>query len=133
MKIIFSILLNAFILFIMAYLLWENTNKWIEAWIIVVWWWKTYLLGWIILGLINLTIRPILKILSLPFFLLFFWLVVFFINAIILKIFDYIINQILIIPSVSYTIKGWLNFAIAVAIFTILNMLFSIFGFKKKS
>lgn len=134
MKIIFSILLNAFILFIMAYLLWANPDKWIEmAWIIVEWWWKTYLLGWIILWLINITIKPIIKILSLPLFLVFFWLIVFIINAILLKIFDYIINNILVIPWVSYTINWWDNFFIAVAIFTILNMLFSIFGFKKSS
>lgn len=133
MKILFSILLNAFILLIMAYLLWENLDKWMNAWIIVVGWWKTYLIGWIILWLINITIKPILKILSLPLFLVFFWLVVFIINAVVLKIFGYIINNILIIPWVSYNINGWINFIIAVTIFTILNMLFSIFGFKKSS
>jgi putative membrane protein len=133
MKIIFSILLNALILFIMALLLWENLNKWVEAWIVVVWSWKAYLLGWIILWLINVTIKPILKILSLPLFLVFFWLVVFIVNAIVLKVFDYIINNILIIPWVSYNINWWINFIIAVTIFTILNMLFSLLGFKKSS
>lgn len=133
MKVIFSILLNAFILLIMAYLLWANTERWIEAWIIVIWWWKAYLLGGIILWLINITIKPILKILSLPLFFVFFWLVVFIINAVVLKIFDYIINEILIIPSISYTITWLTNFIISVTIFTVLNMLFSIFGFKKDS
>jgi len=74
----------------------------------------------------NVTIRPILKILSLPFFLLFFGLVVFVINGIILKLFDYIINNLLVIPWVSYTINWNINFVIAVAIFTILNMLYSL-------
>lgn len=133
MKVILAIILNSFILFIMAFLLWENTQKWIEAWITVVWWRKTYLLWWIILWFINITIKPILKILSLPLFFVFLWFVAFIVNAILLKLLDYIINQILMIPSVSYTINGWINFIIAVTIFTILNILFSLIWFKKKS
>jgi len=126
MKILLSIIINSWILFLMTYLLAEDPNKWIAAWIIVTWWWQTYLIWWIVLWVMNITIRPILKLLSLPFFLLFFWLVVFVINAIILKLFDYIINTVLIIPWVSYTINWNVNFIIAVAIFTILNMLYSL-------
>lgn len=132
MKIIFSIILNAFILFVMAYLLWPNFNMWLESWIIVVWWRKTYLIWGIIIGLVNITIKPILKILSIPLFFVFFGLVAFILNWIILKIFDYIINEILQIPSVSYTINGIVNFIIAVTIFTVLNMVFSMFWFKKE-
>lgn len=126
MKILLSILINSWILFLMTYLLAADPSKWIAAWIIVTWWWKTYLIWWIVLWIMNITIRPILKLLSLPFFLLFFWLVVFVINGIILKLFDYIINTVLIIPWVSYTINWNINFIIAVAIFTILNMLYSL-------
>lgn len=125
MKIIFSILINACILFIMTLLLWE-------VWVTVNWWWKAYLLGWIILWLINITIKPILKILSIPFFLVTFWLVIFVINWLILKLFDLIINKILVINWISYSINWWINFIIAVTIFTVLNMLFSLFWFKKK-
>ncbi len=131
MKILFSIIINAFILFAMTYLLWENPEKWIEAGIIVEWWLKTYLIWWIILWLINVTIRPILKILSIPLFFVFFWLVVFIINAIVLKIFDYVVNDILIIEWVSYTINWIINFIIAVAIFTVLNMVYSVIFSKK--
>lgn len=126
MKILLSIIINSWILFLMTYLLAADPNKWIAAWIIVTWWWQTYLIWWIVLWVMNITIRPVLKLLSLPFFLLFFWLVVFVINAIILKLFDYIINTVLIIPWVSYTINWNVNFIIAVAIFTILNMLYSL-------
>jgi len=126
MKILLSILINAWILFLMTYLLAADPSKSITAWIAVTWWWKTYLIWWIILWIMNVTIRPILKILSLPFFLLFFGLVVFVINGIILKLFDYIINNLLVIPWVSYTINWNINFVIAVAIFTILNMLYSL-------
>jgi putative membrane protein len=131
MKILFSILINAWILFLMAYLLAANPDKWIETWITVIWWWKTYLLWWIILWIINVTIRPILKILTIPLFIVFFWLVVFVINAIILKVFDYSVNEILMIQWMSYTINWWINFIIAVAIFTILNMFYSLLFSKK--
>ena len=79
----------------------------------------------------NITVRPILKILSLPLFFVFFGLVVFIVNAVLLKLFDYIVNQVLIIPGVAYTIHGWQNFIIAVAIFTVLNMVYSILFSKK--
>jgi hypothetical protein len=40
-------------------------------------------------------------------------------------------NDILIIPGISYTIQGWVNFVIAVAIFTVLNTLYGLLIFKK--
>jgi uncharacterized membrane protein YvlD (DUF360 family) len=78
----------------------------------------------------NVTIRPIIKILALPFFLVFWGFVVFLINGVMLYLFNYIINQILNIPGMSYQIDGTVNFIIAVAIFTILNMFYS-FLFNK--
>ena len=127
MKIIFSILINAFILFFMTLLL--NTSY--ETWITVEWWWKMYMIWWIILWLINVTIKPILKLLSLPLFFVFFWLVVFIINWVVLWLFDIIINKILIIEWVMYKINWIVNFIIAVAIFTILNMFYSLLFSKK--
>jgi len=131
MKILFSIIINALILWLMTYLLAANPDKWIEAWIAVAWWIKTYLLWWVILWLINITIKPILKILSIPLFFVFLWLVAFIINWIVLKLFDYIVNDLLIIPWISYSINWWVNFIIAVAIFTILNMFYSLLFSKK--
>jgi len=140
MKILFSIIINGFILYIITYLLGPDPAKSIQAWVIL---WcgdcsysslealKTYILGWIIIWIINVTIRPILKILSLPLFFIFFGLVAFLVNGIILKLFAYIINDILIIPGVWYEINGMINFSIAVAIFTILNMVYSLLIFKK--
>jgi len=72
-----------------------------------------------------------LRILSLPLFFLFFGLVSFVINGVVLFLFSYIINNILIIPGVGYEINGTVNFIIAVAIFTILNTLYSLLFFKK--
>jgi len=131
MRILFSILINAWILFLMTYLLAANPDKGIDAWIIVSWWWKTYLIWGLILWIINITIKPILKILTIPLFIVFFWLVVFIINAVVLKIFDYTVNELLMIQGVSYTINWWVNFIIAVAIFTILNMFYSLLFSKK--
>ena len=131
MKILFSIIINALILWLMTYLLGANPEKWLEAGIAVAWWIKTYLLWWVILGLINVTIKPILKILSIPLFFVFLWLVAFIINWVILWLFDYIVNELLIIPWISYTINWWINFIIAVAIFTILNMFYSLLFTKK--
>lgn len=131
MKILITIIINALILYALTYLLWENQVKWIEAWVEVIWWLKTYLIWWVLLWLINFTIKPILKILSLPFFFLFLWLVVFVINWIILWLLDYILNNILVIPWVWYSINWTVNFIIAVAIFTILNMVYTLLFSKK--
>ena len=137
MKILLSIIINSTILFAMAYFLQENSS-W--TWILIAKWeydyssilaWKTYLLGWIVLGLINLTIKPILKILSIPLFFIFFWLVAFVVNAIILFLLDYILTDLLIINWIWYHINWIIEFIIAVVIFTILNMVYSLLLFKK--
>lgn len=140
MRILFSIIINALILFIITYLLSANPDKnvadgvslgcnWcgfnsLQAW-------KIYIIGGIILGIINITIRPLLKLLSLPFYLIFFSLVGFIVNWILLKLFDYIVNVILQIPGISYQINWTVNFIIAVAIFTFLNMFYSLIFSKR--
>ena len=133
MKLIFSIIINAIILYILWYFMSWNDN--VSPWIIIsptgVEMWKTLLLGWFILWILNITIKPILNILSLPFYLLFFGLVTFVVNGIILWWFTYIVNVLLVIPDIEYRIPNISDFAIAVAIFTILNMVYSILFFKR--
>jgi len=137
MKILLSIIINSLILFVIAYFLPSNSS---ETWVIIANWlyeydnilsWKTYLLWGIVLGLINLTIKPILKILSIPLFFIFFWLVVFIVNAVILYMLDFILTDLLIIKWIWYHINWLLEFIIAVVIFTILNMVYSLLLFKK--
>lgn len=140
MKILISIIINGLILYAITYLLGQNPEKSIQAGILL---WcgdcsytsiealKTYIIGGIILWIINVTIRPVLKILSLPLFFVFFWLVTFVVNGFILRLFTYIINDVLIIPGVWYEINGWINFCISVAIFTVLNMVYWLLFFKK--
>jgi putative membrane protein len=127
MKILFSILFNALILFTLEFLL--NTNM--QIWITAEGGFKVYIIWWVILWLINITIKPILKILSLPLFFVFFWLVAFLINWVVLWLFDYIMEDLLMIPWILYSINWWINFIIAVAIFTILNMFYSLLFSKK--
>jgi putative membrane protein len=137
MKILFSIILNAIILFIIAYFLEsfpDNTGVLIANWEIAydsILAWKTYILWWIILWLINLTIKPVLKILTLPLFFIFLSFVSFIVNAIILYLLDYIFKNFLIISWVWYQINWTIEFIIAVIIFTFLNIIYSILFFKK--
>lgn len=135
MKIFFSILLNSSILFIIALLL--NTNTHPDSVIvlpsanIIDWWWQIYLLWGIVLWLLNYVVRPILKILSLPFFFFFYWIVIMAINAVILWLLQEAINNILMLPDFKYIINWATNFIIAVAIFTFLNILYSLLFNKK--
>ncbi len=139
-KILFSILLNSFTLFAIAFFLSSNPEKWLTDWVILCWWhcelfsqeaFITYVIWWIIMWFLNYTIRPILKILSLPFYIFFFFLVSFIINFIIFRFFSFIINDILQMPEVSYVISWEVNFIIAVAIFTFLNMFYSLLFLKR--
>jgi len=133
MKLIFSILINALILWAVAYFM--SGNPELTAGIILpeaVWdQYKTFIVGWFLLWIINVTIRPILNILSLPFYLIFFGLVVFIVNGVILKLLTYIMSVILIIPWVKFEFATTIDFVIAVAIFTILNMVYSLLFFKR--
>ena len=140
MKILLSILWNALILYLITYLLAGNPERWIADGIVLWCEWcsftslealKTYLLWGVILWIINITVRPILRILSIPFFFLFLGLVSFAINWIILYLFSYIVNDLLLTPWIWYTINGWLNFIIAVAIFTFFNTIFSFLLLKR--
>lgn len=131
MKVLFSIIINALILFIITYLLAWNSLKWIPVWVIAIWWWKTYMVGGIILWLLNLSVKPLLKLFSLPLFFFFYGLSMFILNGVILKLFTYILNDILLIDWMSYKIEWLSNFIIAVAIFTFLNMIYSLLFFKK--
>lgn len=131
MKIFFSILLNASILFIIAFLLNNETHP--DAVVVLpIWmaWWKTYLLWWIVLWLLNTFVRPFLKLLWLPLFFI-YPIVSFCINGLLLWLLSKTINDILMLPDMKFIINGVVNFIIAVAIFTLLNMVYSILFSKK--
>jgi len=141
MKILFSIIFNAFILFAINYFLWASEGSWLKDAVILacenpneVFWtcaYITYLIGGTILWLINYFIKPILKILALPFLFFFYGFALLAINAILLYMMTFVIKDILQVPWVWYEITDWVSFAIAVAIFSILNMVYSFLIFKK--
>lgn len=135
MKILFSIIINSLILFVLAYFLQVN-ESW--NWITIAGWVyeynslmaiKTYLLWWIILWTINLIIKPILKIIKVILFFI-SGIITLIVNAITLFSLNFILKDWLIIDGVWYHIEWVVEFIIAVIIFTILNMIFSLF-FKK--
>jgi len=132
MKLILSIIINALILWALAYFL--SGNEQLTSGIILpetpMDQYKTFIIWGFLLWIINITIRPILNILSLPFYLIFFGLVVFIVNGIILQLLTYIMSVILIIPGVKFEFVTIVDFVIAVAIFTILNMVYSLLFFK---
>ena len=107
MKIFLSILINGAILYAMTYFLGPNADKSLEAGIILgcgdcsynsLDALKTYIVGGIILGLMNIIVRPVVKLLSLPLYFVFLGLASFLVNGIILFLFTYIVNVVLIIP-----------------------------------
>ena len=120
MKLFFSIAANAGILFAITYFLPEVTATG---------GWKLYLVGGVVLGMLNAFIRPILKFFGFPFILLTFGLFILVINAAILALFEKIIT-VLNVSGVAFATGGFANFAIAVVIFTVFNTLYGVF-FKK--
>lgn len=126
MRIIISILLNSLILYILEYLLSWNKDLWLQPWILVEWWILAYVFWWIILWIINSTIKPVMRVLSLPFFFLFFWLASIIINLATLWLLQFLLNDFLKIDGISYHINWWFDFIVAVAIFSILNIIYSL-------
>lgn len=119
MKILISVLANAVILLGVAYFLPYDTTT--DTGIVATGGWQLYIAGGIILGLLNVVVRPLLKIIGFPFMLLTFGLFILVINGIILKLLEKAI-QAIGINGVSYEIHGIVIFAIAVAIFTVFNI-----------
>ncbi|MDD2745059.1 MAG: phage holin family protein [Candidatus Gracilibacteria bacterium] len=117
MRIFLSIFFNGLILYGMSYLLPE---------IVATGGIKLYFVAGVVLGLLNTFIKPILKILGFPFVIITFGLFTLVINGVILGLLQKII-EILNIVGVTYSFGGWVNFAIAVVIFSIFNTLYGTF------
>lgn len=118
MHILFSVAFNALILYAIQHFLSPGVTA--EGG------WQLYIAGGIVLGLLNVFVKPLLKILGFPFVLMTFGLFLLVINGIILLLLEKIIHA-LNIAWVSYVINGWANFAIAVAIFTVFNIVYAAF------
>jgi len=120
MHIFLSILFNGIILWAISYFLPEVTaTGGIQL----------FFIWGIILGVLNFIVRPVLKLIGLPFVFITFGLFILVINGIILWLLENIIH-LLSIPNVAFKISGAVNFIIAVAIFTVFNTIYTTF-FKK--
>lgn len=81
---------------------------------------EQYLLAGIVLGILNMTVRPILKLISFPFILLTLGLFTLVINAIILWLVDRVFPSVLI---ADFTALAW-----ATVVVTVVNLLVSFFA-----
>lgn len=85
--------------------------------------WYGYALVGVIIGLLNLIVKPILKLLSLPFIFLTAGLFMIVVNAVILYLGQNIV-EILNFSTVNLTIEGIGTYIAAVVLFGIVNYIF---------
>ena len=129
MKILFAILFNALILWLIAYYMPYDIET--ETWVLTSWdsfsnnWWKIFFIWGIVLGFLNTIVKPVLKIISFPFMMITMWLFTIVINWIILWLFQEILLRFNM-SWVQYEIKWVIEFIIAVAIFSVLNTIYNI-------
>ena len=82
--------------------------------------WKAFLLLGIIVGMLNIFIKPLLKLVTLPFILLSVGLLLIPINAFILWLTERVINT-LEIGNIMFQIEGFTTYIIASIIFGAVN------------
>lgn len=88
--------------------------------------WKFFVLGGVIIGFLNLFVKPFLKLLTFPFLVLSAGLFLIPINAVILWLAKGIINT-LSISDIQFLISGWSNYLIAAVMFGLVNWFIHIF------
>ena len=122
-KLLLSVLVNGFILFLLSDLLPYNSA--LQSGIQASGGWELYCVGGLILGLLNTVVRPILSILSFPFFLLTFGLFSLVINGVILWLFGIILPSLNL--GIAFQVHSALSFAIASVLLWILNLFLGLF------
>lgn len=80
--------------------------------------WEQYLIAGLVLALLNMIVRPILKIVSFPLILLTLGLFTFIINIFMLWLLDYLVSFV--------TIEGFVALIWTTIIVSIVNLFFSI-------
>ncbi len=80
--------------------------------------WEQYLIAGLVFGLLNLLVRPILKIISFPLILLTLGMFTAIINILMLWILDYLVSFV--------AIEGFLALLGATIIVSIVNLFFSL-------
>ncbi len=112
-KTVLSLAINVFGIYLVDYLL---------QGVVVEGGWKTLVLAGIIVGLANFLVKPILKVLSLPFIFLSAGLFLIVINAVILFLTQFAIS-VLNMEGISLEIKGVVAYLLAALILGIFNLL----------
>jgi len=79
--------------------------------------WEQYLIAGLVLALLNMVVRPILKVVSFPLIILTLGLFTFIINILMLWILDYLVSFV--------TIEGFMALVWATIIVSIVNLFFS--------
>lgn len=136
MRILFSILANAVLLYLLARLLPCQGDACAAGGVatsaasLLSGGWKTYLVGGVVLGAVGAFLRPFLELVGLPLKLFAFGLTVLLTNSVILYLFTALMGW-LNFPEARYEIRGAGAFLLAVAIFTLFNTLYGAF-FKRK-
>ncbi|MCD6109259.1 phage holin family protein [bacterium] len=110
-RIIIGIVVNAFSLYVLVEFLDEVTGK---GGI------KLFIIGGVIIGLLNLFVKPIMKILSLPFVIITAGLFLIVINAIILFLTQWVINT-MEFRDVTLVFSGVGSYLIAAIVLGIIN------------
>jgi len=82
--------------------------------------WTSYVLAGIILGIINISIKPVMKVLTFPFKIITLGLVTFVINFIVLYLVALIINA-LALGNIHIILSGVQDYVLSAIVFTILN------------
>lgn len=116
-----GIALNGIALYIVTYALSEVTYEG---------GFKFFLIGSIIIGILNSILKPILKIISFPLVFLTAGLFLIVINGAILFAFDYVLD-VIDITGISFNLSGFKNYLAAALLFGIINWIEHLF-FKKK-
>lgn len=121
-KIIIGILLNGLALFVVT--MFVTTIQYTGGF-------KFFLVGGVVIGVMNTFVKPLMKILSFPAVLLTAGLFIFVINAVIFWLTMKGINAIHI-PDVTVNVNGALTYFIAAVVFGLTNWILHIFIHNKK-
>ena len=87
---------------------------------------RLYLVGWVLLVILQQAVRPIISFLSGPLKILTFWLFIFVINFAILWLFEWIYTE-LQFQNLYYHIEWIVTTVFMVAIFTIFHIFYRMF------
>lgn len=91
---------------------------------LVFWWWiKALLMTWVVFGLLNSILKPILKLVSLPLIIITLWLFDCIINAFVIYFMEWFINKM---PSlwIVFEVKWWFfSYVVIAIVLSIINYL----------